>query len=121
MITVRRALRAANAVMPKWLAVVFTACLVIPGPFDEIAALVVVVFLCAVQPIRFRRARSAWRGGKSHRASDDGRGVYLPESLLLPAGTPGAYALNRDAWIATGDISALLAMIAATELTEVTA
>jgi len=53
--------------MPRWLVIAFAACLVIPGPFDEIGALLLTGALCAVQPIRARRAASAWRGGKSHR------------------------------------------------------
>jgi hypothetical protein len=61
----RKAGRALRAVLPAWAAGVFTACLVIPGPFDEaaftLAALVLVV-------ARFPRAASAWRGGKTHRA-----------------------------------------------------
>lgn len=56
--------------MPAWMLVLFTICLVIPGPFDEIAMVLAALFLGIAQPIRFRRARSAWRGGKSHRAAD---------------------------------------------------
>lgn len=67
MITARRISRSAQAAMPRWLVIAFAACLVIPGPFDEIGALLLTGALCAVQPIRARRAASAWRGGKSHR------------------------------------------------------
>lgn len=70
MITVRKTMRALSAMMPSWMLVVFAVCLVIPGPFDEIAMLLTALFLGIVQPIRFRRARSAWRGGKSHRTYD---------------------------------------------------
>jgi chromate transport protein ChrA len=68
-ITVRKIMRSANAMMPGWLLGLFLACLVIPGPFDELAVIVVTGILGIIQPVRFRRATSAWRGGKSHRAS----------------------------------------------------
>ena len=45
--TVRKLARAVRAAMPGWLVVVFGACLVIPGPFDELAALVVFAGLVA--------------------------------------------------------------------------
>jgi hypothetical protein len=67
MITARKFIRAARAALPVWMLAVFAACLVIPGPFDELAFLVASGVLCAVQPVRARRAASAWRGGKSHR------------------------------------------------------
>jgi hypothetical protein len=67
-ITTRRLMRAARAAMPAWLLAVFGVCLIIPGPFDEMGMLVVLAVLVAVQPVRARRAASAWRGGKSHRA-----------------------------------------------------
>jgi hypothetical protein len=70
MIATRRAGRAARAMLPAWLLPVLAACLVIPGPFDELAVLLAVLILGAVQPVRFRRAASAWRGGKSHRKGD---------------------------------------------------
>ena len=72
MITARKCMRAARAAMPSWLLAVFGACLVIPGPFDELAALLAVLVLVTVQPVRGRRAASAWRGGKSHRRHDAG-------------------------------------------------
>jgi hypothetical protein len=68
-ITARRAARAVRAALPGWLMVTFAACAVIPGPFDELAVIVAVLIVCAIQPVRIARARSAWRGGKSHRAS----------------------------------------------------
>lgn len=47
-----------NAVMPRWLVATFAVCLVIPGPFDEMAvALVGVVFIL----VRRERARAAWQ------------------------------------------------------------
>jgi hypothetical protein len=67
MITTRKAARAVRAMMPRWLLVFLGACLVIPGPFDELAALLAVVVVGMVQPVRFRRAASAWRGGKTNR------------------------------------------------------
>lgn len=70
MIAARKATRAMRAALPAWLLAVFAACLVIPGPFDELAMIVVTGALCALQPVRFARARSAWRGGKSHRLAD---------------------------------------------------
>jgi hypothetical protein len=70
MIAARKVKRALRAALPVWLIAVFTACLVIPGPFDELAMVIVTSALCALQPVRFARARSAWRGGKSHRAYD---------------------------------------------------
>ena len=70
MITTRKAARAIRAALPGWLVIAFGACLVIPGPFDELAAVLACLVLCAVQPARARRAASAWRGGKSHRAHD---------------------------------------------------
>jgi hypothetical protein len=56
--------------LPGWLLPVFAACLVIPGPLDELALVLAVLVLGACQPVRFHRAASAWRGGKSHRRCD---------------------------------------------------
>jgi hypothetical protein len=69
-ITARRLRRAAFAALPAWLALVLAVCLAFPGWVDEIPPLVLALILCAVQPVRLARARSAWRGGKSHRAYD---------------------------------------------------
>ena len=69
MITVRKASRAVRAMLPAWMLPVLGACLVIPGPWDELAVLLIAAGLCAVQPVRARRAASAWRGGKTDRAS----------------------------------------------------
>jgi hypothetical protein len=52
----KRAVRIMRAVMTvatryvPWLAVVFTACLIIPGPFDELGALIVVAIYAAFKP-----------------------------------------------------------------------
>lgn len=70
MITARKTYRALSAMLPAWLLIVFAACLVIPGPFDEAAIMLTAAVLGIVQPIRFRRAYSAWKGGKSHRTYD---------------------------------------------------
>ena len=63
----RKAARMFRAVLPAWMLAAFTVCLAVPGPFDEAAAVLLAVVLLAV---RFRRAASAWRGGKSHRKAD---------------------------------------------------
>lgn len=72
MITLRKVLRAARAATPAWLILVFAACALIPGPLDEVTVLLALVVLCSVQPVRARRAVSAWRGGKSHRSGEVG-------------------------------------------------
>jgi hypothetical protein len=66
-ITTRKAARAVRAALPGWMLGLVAVCVVIPGPFDELAVITAAVALCAVQPVRARRAASAWRGGKSHR------------------------------------------------------
>lgn len=63
----RRLGRIIRAVMPPWMLTVFAVCIVIPGPFDELAMIITGVILAGV---RYRRTASAWRGGKSHRAYD---------------------------------------------------
>ena len=60
----RKAARAFRAVLPSWALAAFTVCLAIPGPADEAVAFVAALVLLVV---RFPRARSAWKGGKSHR------------------------------------------------------
>lgn len=67
MITVRKALRSARAAMPAWMLPLLAVALAVPGPQDEIAVALVAGLLCAVQPVRARRAASAWRGGKTER------------------------------------------------------
>jgi hypothetical protein len=68
MITVRKVTRSLTAVMPGWLIVICGVCLVIP--LARLAALLVTAG-CLVQPAKVRRAASAWKGGKSHRAFDE--------------------------------------------------
>jgi hypothetical protein len=70
MIFARKCIRALRAMMPAWMLVVFSICLAIPGPFDELAMILAALVLGAIQPIRFKRAVSAWKGGKSHRSAD---------------------------------------------------
>ena len=70
MINARRTYRALSAMLPPWMLAVFAVCLVIPGPFDELAIVLTALVLGIAQPIRLRRARSAWKGGKSHRQYD---------------------------------------------------
>ena len=70
MITARKTYRALSAMLPPWMLAMFAVCLVIPGPFDEMAIIVTAAFLGIVQPVRFKRAKSAWKGGKSHRVYD---------------------------------------------------
>jgi hypothetical protein len=69
-ILTRRTMRAMRALLPAWALAAFGVCLAIPGPFDEAAFLLAALVLVACQPVRARRAASAWRGGKSHRAGD---------------------------------------------------
>lgn len=47
-----------KAIMPRWLMIAFTVCLVIPGPFDELALLLVATPLLI---IRRNRAITAWK------------------------------------------------------------
>ena len=61
-IITRKIARAIRAALPAWVLPIFAACLAIPGPADEIALLALALVLCAVQPIRARRAVSAWHG-----------------------------------------------------------
>ena len=63
----RKAGRAFRAVLPSWALAAFTVCLCVPGPFDEIAAILASLVLVVV---RFPRARSAWRGGKTERKAE---------------------------------------------------
>jgi hypothetical protein len=70
MITVRKITRSLTAAMPGWLLAISAVCLVIP--LVRLAALLVVAVPCLIQPVRVRRASSAWKGGKSHRVFDGG-------------------------------------------------
>jgi hypothetical protein len=72
MITARKAARSVRAMLPAWMLAAFAVCMVIPGPFDEAAMAVAVLVLGIAQPVRFRRAASAWRGGKTRRVRGDG-------------------------------------------------
>ena len=69
MITVRKVTRSLTAVMPGWLIVIRGVCTAIP--LARLAALMFPAGLCLIQPARVRRAASAWKGGKSHRAFDE--------------------------------------------------
>jgi hypothetical protein len=73
-ITVRKATRSLTAVMPGWLIVIRGVCLVIP--LVRLAALLFTAGLCLIQPAKVRRAASAWKCGKSHRAFDGEEAVY---------------------------------------------
>jgi hypothetical protein len=77
-ITGRRVTRVLRAVMPGWMLAAFAVCLVVPGPFDEIAMILAAAVLVTA---RLGRARSAWRGGKSHRAAD---ATELPTDRRIP-------------------------------------
>src|SRR5690242_11862114 len=92
----RQVKRAAFAALPAWLAVVLAVCFALPGWVDEIPPLVLALILCTIQPVRLARARSAWRGGKSHRARDlraaaafSGARGAGQSSPLLPSATGG--------------------------------
>jgi hypothetical protein len=68
MITARKVARSLTAAMPAWLLLICGVCLFIP--LARLAALLFTATLCLIQPARVRRAASAWKGGKSHRACD---------------------------------------------------
>jgi len=70
MITGGKIIRSLTAAMPGWLLAICAVCLIIP--LVRLAALLVVAVPCLIQPVRVRRATSAWKGGKSHRALDRG-------------------------------------------------
>lgn len=63
----KRALRIMAAVMGvakryiPWMATVFTVCLIVPGPFDEIGALVVIAIYAAFKPDMRRDLAIAFR------------------------------------------------------------
>ena len=80
MITVRKITRSLTAVMPGWLMIICGVCLAIA--LARVAALLFTAGLCLIQPARVRRAASAWKGGKSHRAFDEI--PALPEADLRP-------------------------------------
>jgi hypothetical protein len=67
MLAVRKVTRnRLTAVMPEWLIVICGVGLAIP--LARLAALLFTAGMCLVQPARVRRAASAWKDGKSHRA-----------------------------------------------------
>lgn len=68
-ITTRRAGRFIRSACPGWLVVIWIVCGFVPTPFelDELLPAVLTLAVLALQPQRFPRACSAWRGGKSHR------------------------------------------------------
>lgn len=79
MITTRRVWRVVKSVCPCWMGPVLGVCVLIPGPQDEVAVLLVAaLFVLANWP----QAVSAWRSGsKSHRQRDHGiwvTGVMVP-------------------------------------------
>lgn len=71
MVIVHKITRSLTAAMPGWLLAICAVCLVIP--LVRLAALLVLAVPCLIQPVRVRRASSAWKGGKSHRAFDHGQ------------------------------------------------
>lgn len=75
----RKLRRAMDACLPAWLSAALTVALLIPGWIDEIPVFALALIFML---FRFRKARSAWKGGKSHRAADD---PELTIYLLRPA------------------------------------
>jgi hypothetical protein len=98
MITIRKIIRGLTAAMPVWLVVICGVCLAIP--LARLAALVCTAGLCLIQPARFRRAVSAWKGGKSHRAFDLARlsALVTPASLPQPSQGLNKVLLGRSTW-----------------------
>lgn len=82
MITFRRIIRGLTAAMPGWLIAVCGLLLIIP--LARLAALLLTAALCLIQPVRVRRAVSAWKGGKSHRALDGGAAGSHPVAPTYP-------------------------------------
>jgi hypothetical protein len=77
-ITFRKLLRSLTAAMPGWLLVICAVCLFVP--LARFAALLFTAALCLIQPARVRRAASAWKAGKSHRALEQHPGGLGLES-----------------------------------------
>jgi hypothetical protein len=71
-ISPRRLMRACTAAFPKWLLRVWLVLRFIPTPFeiDEWVPAIILLVILVVQPHRIGKFRSAWHGGKSHRAYD---------------------------------------------------
>ena len=84
MITFRKIIRSLAAAMPGWLLAICGLCLFFP--LARLAALLFTAALCLIQPVRVRRAASAWKGGKSHRASGDSSGYHRPQPDLAIGG-----------------------------------
>lgn len=89
MITFRRTIRSLTATMPGWLILICGVCLAVP--LVRLAALVLAAGLCLVQPARVRRAASAWKGGKSHRAFDASSGDGGPQAQTSPSASAPTY------------------------------
>ena len=51
-------------------------------PLARLAAVLFTVALCLIQPVRVRRAASAWKGGKSHRAASEPAECHTPQPDL---------------------------------------
>ena len=92
MITTRKAARAIRAALPGWLVIAFGACLVIPGPFDELAAVLACLVLCAVHRRGHggRRARgAAVRAiGRTMAPSESGAVPLITGTVAMPARSP---------------------------------
>jgi hypothetical protein len=80
MITARKVIRSLTAAMPAWLIAICGLCLIFP--LARLAALLFTATLCLIQPARVRRAASAWKGGKSHRASNESSELHRPQPDL---------------------------------------
>lgn len=81
-ITIRKLGRAIHAGCPQWLVAMWIVFAFIPlDPFDEIVPATITLVVLIVQPHRIPRARSAWRGGKSHRAADAALGQIGGEPI----------------------------------------
>lgn len=80
MITFRKVVRSLTAAMPGWLIAICGLCLIIP--LARLAALLFAAALCLIQPVRVRRVASAWKGGKSHRASSESSERHRPQPDL---------------------------------------
>lgn len=80
MIAARKIIRSLTAAMPAWLIAICGLCLFFP--LARLAALLFTAALCLIQPVRVRRAASAWKGGKSHRASGESAERHGPQPDL---------------------------------------
>jgi UPF0716 family protein affecting phage T7 exclusion len=80
LIAIRKIIRSLAAAMPGWLIAICGLCLFFP--LARLAAVLFTVALCLIQPVRVRRAASAWKGGKSHRASSESAERHRPQPDL---------------------------------------